>query len=352
MDYKRLPGKKSGFFRKSTLWLGKDHLLAVESNYFTETYRHFPLKEIQAITLRRTPKLDTYYTISAALLLFFGISLYVCLLARHWIFLGVVTAPGIAGSLIFLFVNSIKGPTCSCVLKMPFADHDLPSLCRLKLARKALELLRPAVMEHQRGVRRQEEDITVEGSPSGLADAGYTPAESPRLPERRQARSGGKLHTALFGLLLVSAASRFGLIYPSAPTLSLVFNWIVEFALFAVIVIALVRQHGQTLAPTVKSVVWSALIFCVASDFFGYFYGFFFLIRHRLIRPFMTRYDILCAIARSGVWRDPLMLKANVCFIAGTAALALWGLGATMAWRVSRKRDPHSAIRASFGNTA
>ena len=38
----------------SNLWLGKDHLLLVESNGYSERYKRFYFKDIQALIIRKT----------------------------------------------------------------------------------------------------------------------------------------------------------------------------------------------------------------------------------------------------------------------------------------------------------
>src|SRR5208283_5906459 len=39
---------------RSSLWLGDDHLLFVECTGYTETYKRFYFRDIQAITIRKT----------------------------------------------------------------------------------------------------------------------------------------------------------------------------------------------------------------------------------------------------------------------------------------------------------
>ena len=60
-EYIRLPGRGSvneGFFTsasgKSRLFLGKDHLLRVNSNGWTENYRRFYFTDIQAVVVSLT----------------------------------------------------------------------------------------------------------------------------------------------------------------------------------------------------------------------------------------------------------------------------------------------------------
>ena len=52
--------QRSGFgiisTSRSNLWLAKDHLLCVETEGYTESYKRFFFQDLQAITLRRTSR--------------------------------------------------------------------------------------------------------------------------------------------------------------------------------------------------------------------------------------------------------------------------------------------------------
>src|SRR2546426_6411511 len=56
-EYLRLPGRgrprglRALLTGPSTLWMGGDHLLAVDSNGWRETYRRFGYRDIQAILI-------------------------------------------------------------------------------------------------------------------------------------------------------------------------------------------------------------------------------------------------------------------------------------------------------------
>ena len=45
---------------RSSLWLGKDHLLCVDSSGYTETYKRFYFRDIQAVTLVATKRRDIW----------------------------------------------------------------------------------------------------------------------------------------------------------------------------------------------------------------------------------------------------------------------------------------------------
>ena len=58
-EYQRLTRarlRRAGFFTavatRSSLWLGKDHLLCIDSNGYGEDYKRFYFRDIQTITLR------------------------------------------------------------------------------------------------------------------------------------------------------------------------------------------------------------------------------------------------------------------------------------------------------------
>jgi hypothetical protein len=340
MTYTRLPGKRKGFVRKWTLWLGEHHLLAVESNYFTESYKHFDLKDIQAITFCPTSGYKVRNIVSAAALAVFGLLLRV--LPGHSIFLVLVTCAGLAFSIFSLINNLRKGPTCSCRLTMPFATHELPSLCRFRYGRKTLAILRPLVLEHQRDLlsRRQETTAGVMDSAMFTAAGGAPPDLRPTWQEQ-PARYGGQVHIIAFSLLLLAAALRLGQLYPRVSTLFFIPDLIVNCALVLALLIALARQYGRTLAPAAGALVWCALIFCMASYMFDYVFCCMKVFKRSFRpKPGMTSIDLYHAVAASGAFSHPLLLKAHICFIVVTGALGLWGLGAIMSGRrVDRKQQ-------------
>src|SRR6185503_16307515 len=52
--YRRLPGRESGLLSYSRLWLGPDHLLLARTTFFSEEYKRFYFRDIQAIVMRKT----------------------------------------------------------------------------------------------------------------------------------------------------------------------------------------------------------------------------------------------------------------------------------------------------------
>ena len=153
-EYQRLPGRGmrvEGFrlaaFSRSfcTLWLGEDHLLLVDRTSFTETYKRFYFRDIQAVIIRKTIKAAVW----TGILVFLAFLFFIWALAVEnmpgrvtlWIFFGFFA--------IFAFVNLIVGPTCVAHIKTPVQTEQLPSWTRLRTARKGMERIRPKILEAQ-----------------------------------------------------------------------------------------------------------------------------------------------------------------------------------------------------------
>jgi hypothetical protein len=152
-EYRRLPGqgiRRQGFLsasvsaRRARLWLGRDHLLAVESQWYSEDYRRFYFRDIQAVIIRKTIK----GMVVNMVLIFFGILTLLGVLATSdgaQIFWVIMTS--VFG--VFLLVNSLSGPTCVCQLRTAVQTEEMPSLRRLWRARKVIARVRPFIAEAQ-----------------------------------------------------------------------------------------------------------------------------------------------------------------------------------------------------------
>ena len=151
VQYARLPG--SGMSRKGAsflavsrnscrLWLGDDHLLQVESaGGYSESYRRFYFRDIQAVYLHKT---KSWFAVNLILGVLTALFLLWALSVKDTggqIALGIIT--GTLG--IFLLVNVLRGSTCSCRLKTAVHLEELPSLRRRRNAEKVLARLKPLI---------------------------------------------------------------------------------------------------------------------------------------------------------------------------------------------------------------
>jgi hypothetical protein len=144
---------------RSNLYLGSDHLLSVETVFYSEKYRRFYFRDIQAITLRRTKRALVIGIVTGILTLLFvlGVLLSSAIEARVvWsILAGVCFVPFV--------VNLIYGPTCTCELRTAVQTEKVPSMSRVRRAHKVLARIRPLIAEAQGQLTAEEITLRFQG---------------------------------------------------------------------------------------------------------------------------------------------------------------------------------------------
>ena len=189
-EYRRLPGVGMGggvgrYFSvlslRNRLWLGKDHLLAVESQGYSERYRRFYFSDIQAIVCR---KIYSDLVINIALGVVAAGSLVGALFALSAdavpfsIFLFVMT--GLLAAIIT--VNWLIGPACVCHVRTAVQQEELPSLRRIRTARRVLRRIRPFIEQAQGGA------IETDAVREAVAAGGLEAARAGGSSRRKQVR--------------------------------------------------------------------------------------------------------------------------------------------------------------------
>ena len=173
---------------RTSLWLGKDHLLCIDSNGYTESYKRFYFRDIQAILVRKTDRWK-YYSLVLGVLT--GLFALFALLGRSEV-VALAVLGTIAGFFALALVLTLAGgTTCVCHLRTAVHTEELHSLDRLRKARRTLERLRPLISAAQGGIattevppRIQQGIVTVQGGGAPGSTAGETPATSlPGEPE-------------------------------------------------------------------------------------------------------------------------------------------------------------------------
>ncbi|MFH1147528.1 MAG: hypothetical protein V1736_07455 [Pseudomonadota bacterium] len=270
-EYERIPGKGKKFIGKHTLWMGKDHLLYVEFTGFSETYKRFYFKDIRAIATHDTSRRKTWSIVWGSLTIV-ALLLSIPAVSGYWIIpLWIVSWP----APLLLLINWLRGPTCRCVLSTAVTRQELPSLHRLRTARKALNMVIPKIEEAQR-------DIVAEAFKPGpriaiLPESGQEdPARTmggaffhPTV-KREAAREPSKVYVILFALLIVyGLLSTIDLFFShailSVPGIILLGGSLVSG------IIAVARQLEENVKEAVRSLTWIALA-CISLDFIiGYF---------------------------------------------------------------------------------
>jgi hypothetical protein len=243
--------------------MGDDHILAVESNGFSEDYKRFYFSDIQAIITRRTRRGATW---SIVLALILGCSLMGGLFLEKepariffWIFSGVL--------LVTLFTNILRGPTCICHIVTAVQEDQLPSLNRLRVARKVIGKLRLAIERVQGTFTPEEVNIDQpEGIPHPTRSADRL--RHSRARGQRIRHDGGALHRMAFAFLLLDGILIGAeLLYHSMVITGV--SSVLTLIYCILIVIALVRQVESDIPGAVRKMTWASLGFVCVSYFLG-----------------------------------------------------------------------------------
>jgi hypothetical protein len=165
-EYQRLPGwgiRRGGFLQftatSSRLWLGRDHLLLVDSNGYAETYKRFSYRDIRAITLTRTNRRAVWNCV----MLGFAAGLGALALSLGGV--GGAILASVAGLFVLLsLINVALGPTCVCHITTAVQTDELASLHRIPRTLRVLARLRPLLVAAQ------------EQPAAGIEPAGADPA--------------------------------------------------------------------------------------------------------------------------------------------------------------------------------
>ena len=143
--YRRLPGRAASLASYHHLWLGPDHLLSVRATGFSEEYKRFYFRDIQAILIGKKGSWKTWNLVwgSAS-----GLVVFVALTSSSG---GVLFfLMGLGGFLfLLLLVNLLSGPTCNCHIRTAVQTEPMPTLKRLRTAHKVLARLKPRIEEAQ-----------------------------------------------------------------------------------------------------------------------------------------------------------------------------------------------------------
>ena len=291
-EYTRLAGlgqKTVGFLSagRTRLWLGKDHLLHVTDQWFTETYKRFYFRDIQVLITRKTARgfvVNIVCGILGLLILFFPLAGKL-----YWSWdNGVLIAGGIGAGIFFIIVliNSILGPTSTCRIRTAVQSEELPSLCRLWRARKVLRILRAKIEEAQGAL--SQEDVAANHTEilTGETQAKDPPRLSPLPPEPVHHCAGG-FHAGLFYFTLADGVLSVIEIFVRSKVvdeLSACFT----LGGFVCMVVALVKQRRSDLPSRLKNLTWVALAYAVVTIVAGTIYGVVLIIQH----PGITTSDL------------------------------------------------------------
>ncbi len=344
--YRRLPGRgprREGFISVSlsrcSLYLGGDHILVVDNNGFSQDYKRFYFSDIQAIITRKTRR-GINWSIASALMIACALTGALFLegeLIRtlSWMLAGIF--------LVLVLINLARGPTCLCHIMTAVQEDQLPSLNRLRVARKVIGILKAAV-ENSQGRLSPEE---VEANQSEVA---LRPASSVQNLRRSRGRKDhirhedGTMHMMAFALMLADGVLTGIDLLHHAPTL-IALSSLITAAYCICIVIALVKQHDSNIPSTLRRITWTSLGFVC----FSYFLSYVLMVSSlAAIKPqqFATQWDMYRGMLELSP-QDSTLVMIIYAF-AATCSLILGSLGLA---RVKKHRNGSAGVPHSILNS-
>ncbi len=332
--YKRLPGRgprRGGFITVSlsrcSLYLGDDHILAVDNNGFSEDYKRFYFSDIQAIITRRTRRGATWSIVLALMIacssvgaLFLEVE---SIRILSWILSGTF--------LVFLLVNLFRGPTCICHIMTAVQEDQLPSLNRLRVARKAIETLRAAIERVQGTLSPEEVHIDQnQGIPHPTR-----PLRQPHARGHAIRHNNGTIHMVAFAFLLLDGIlAGIDLLHHSAVIIGVSFVFTLIYSIC--IIVALVKQHESDIPDAVRKITWASLGFVCVSYLLSYVLMVTTLMTNRP-EKMVAQWEMHRAMLDLSPQDSPMVM--GVYAVAATCSLVLGTLGLV---RVKRHRDDSS----------
>jgi len=167
--YKRLPGRGLAAMQNVRLYRGPDHLLQLSSTGFSEAYKRFYFRDVQAITIQKTHAGKFVNGFWALLVFIFGLSasgMSGGAAIAMWIIAGFFG--------LCLLGNTIAGPTCACYIRSAVQTERLTPVNRIRTARRLLKRIRPFIDEQQGAVAREDLLVRMAGAkptPTNPVDA-------------------------------------------------------------------------------------------------------------------------------------------------------------------------------------
>jgi hypothetical protein len=320
--YRRLPGRPFSLIDIRSLWQGPDHLLWVESIFFSEHYKRFFYRDIQSLVIRRNGTHWLWSALWGGLALTFG--LFAALLPGTPYVSGIFTVV----FLLTLGVNLALGPACSVYLQTAVQVQKLTTLKRVRTARKVIGRIKPLI-EAVQGAWRQPQAF-------GAGAAARSDAPVDRAAETAPSESYRPvMHRLLFGIL--SLLGTLGIVQLLLKSLTVaVFDTLLHATIQILVIAALTRWYRQIKGSMIAKINWIALFFILIQTLVGY--GLFLAVSFRNPLINYHHWEMFKLMFQLQTTDHPLALTANLVYAGGSMVLGLSGLLA-MRRRRARSKD-------------
>lgn len=141
--YRRLPGRGATLVSYVRLYEGPDHLLQVTTTGYSESYKRFFYRDIQALIIRRTRWFQLFAAMLGALTLLVALPATLAFANNREAAIVLFFVAGIF--LALLIGHFLLGPTCVCEIQTAVQTERLFGLSRVRRAQKFLRRLKPLI---------------------------------------------------------------------------------------------------------------------------------------------------------------------------------------------------------------
>ncbi|MFC1823360.1 hypothetical protein ACFL9T_11680 [Thermodesulfobacteriota bacterium] len=309
--YRRLRGIGRGVFGYNRLYLGTDHLLAVYSIYYSEDYKRFYYRDIQALVTRKTITGKIQNICLGTISLLF-------LLSALWFKGGwALFFNMMAGIFVmFLLINWFRGPTCISHIMTPVQTVRLFAFTRLKNTRRAMNHLK-SLVEGTQGNLSQEAKSRLEMGQKEKPKTGLRGRPRPLKHEY------GGFHNLLFYSLLANGIFAAIDMFVQSITLALLSS-LLFLAVPVLLIMALIKQTGSDLYVSLKTMTWSTVGYICTSYILGYIIVFYVVLENPGIRS--NQWEIIKKMATLSPFENPWIAGVSIFNLFCSALLGIAGL--------------------------
>jgi len=240
VGYRRLPGGKSGLLRRDTLWLGPDHLLHVRSSRFSEDYRRFYFTDIQALVVQHRPVGNRLAVDWVAIGV--GVAALTALFLAHHAAWGTLFAVVVAAYIWYV----LRREDCEAWVQTAVGTAELPPLCRIRSANRALALIDEQVREAQPAIPVAELSRALDTPPPlpVTVEANPPPAPPPLPQAVDSSRVPSPIYVVAFVLLLIVGVLKMFAALSASSALNVVWVSAASYFAFPVLVILPLIRDG------------------------------------------------------------------------------------------------------------
>jgi hypothetical protein len=268
--YRKLPGTRRGFIRKSSVWAGPDHLLLVRGTRFRDEYKRFYYRDVQAIAVARTPRFHISTRAAAIAFACWVAATVVQILLREasgFESIGPVSAGvafyGLLGLVVLAIIWAyISGrESCRCRIYTAVSGDELPSVYRMWTARKFLAEVEPLIAQTQ-GTIAGEWAAAAEERTVGPPLVGHAPTGVPRAATHSvvPGQAGPPRRTLVTDLFLASLfADAVVKVAPLPPALNSWLPYAMPLVTIAGAVAVIVADHRGRLKTGINRVAVASL---------------------------------------------------------------------------------------------